>query len=77
MTAPPIQDPLQDPIQQEFAALAARAGLPIPDGRLAGMAAQHAELMAMAASLRAMGLTPADEPANPYSFAPILRGSAA
>lgn len=58
-----------------FDVLAASAGLTIPAERRSAILAGYAEVKAMAELLRTMELEPADEPANTYTFDPILRSA--
>jgi len=53
--------------------IAARNGLPLPEGRKAAIVDGFIELEAMCARLRTTNLTAVDEPANVYGFAPITR----
>ncbi|OWU83488.1 hypothetical protein ATO6_18850 [Oceanicola sp. 22II-s10i] len=60
-------------LTDEYIAAAARAGLTVPEDRLDGIVRLYSELRSMSSLLRSMNLTAADEPANIYTFDPILR----
>lgn len=60
-------------LTEEYTAAAERAGLTIPEDRLDGIVRLYSDLRSMTSLLRSMNLTAADEPANIYSFDPILR----
>ena len=59
----------------EFDLLAAKAGLTIPADRRAAMLDIYKELRRMGEVLKAADLGPTDEPANIYTFDPILRSA--
>ncbi len=65
-----------DDLSAEFAMLAAKAGLDIPEDRRAPLILGYAELKGIARLLRTTKLTAADEPANIYTFANIVEGEA-
>lgn len=62
-------------LDAELDILAARAGLTIPADRRKAILAGYAEARAMADLLRSTRLEAVDEPANIYTFDPILRSA--
>jgi hypothetical protein len=62
-------------IETELDVLAARAGLTIPPDRRKAILAGYTEARGMAELLRSVDIGPADEPANIYTFDPILRSA--
>ncbi|ETR78937.1 hypothetical protein X566_03170 [Afipia sp. P52-10] len=64
--------PAEDALETEFDALAARAGLAVPDSRRAAMLQSFKDLKRMTALMR-QPRTAANEPAGSYSLLSITR----
>jgi len=59
----------------ELDVLAAKAGIAIQHDRREAILAGYQDVKRLAALLRTVEITPADEPANIYTFANIVRGA--
>lgn len=65
----------KEQIGLEMDAMAARAGLLIPEDRREGILSVYTEVRAMTDLIRAQDLVAEDEPANIYLFDPITRSA--